>query len=478
MWMRAETRTVSTPERGMRFGLAGLMLAVAAALSPAAPVAVSAAHADTYTGNNAARVSGYIKPCFGMLLDAQLRTCGYERHYRARGYEYGYYGRGSADAVVDCDRAHGGYVEEVARRIRPGGILYLKAHTRSCIASLDITHSITIIGEGYGPNQIPVLVAPDGQPCIRVSPSADHVILKNVYFSSPRGQEAACVEGADSEITIQNSEIRYQGNGAAVHLAGGRLNITENSHLIAKTRSVALAVTNATLFAENSEIATTSGGIYATLDGDSAIQGVSIQQLADWHGFERGEGATGVEVTLDSGGSILSMNDLKVLYFSQGITLDGAGEALLSHSMIARSDHGITSSLKRTRIIENTIIANEIGVDVEDGTAYIGRNQIANMRTAGILASSDGEIRAVDNEVDPNGAACPTLQWGKIEPAQRVCTPWYKGSEFDVPGDANDQFMFDDFWPRMTEVAMSQVTGTPLAPVAPVAPNTTDASRP
>ncbi len=450
-------------------GLAAVAAALALVLT-GLTCAPSPAAAQVWAGTNATRTSAYIKPCFGMLLDVQLRTCGY-RHYRSTGYLYGYYGHGAADAYVDCDRAHRGYVEDVVRRLRPGGVLHLKARNQSCIASLDIQHSITIVGEGYGPNTIPALVAPDGENCIRVGGQAEHVILKDVYLSSPRGEGAACVEAANTELTIQNSEIRYQGDNAAVHLSGGRLNLTENSHLIAKTRSDALAVNNAQLFVENSEIASTSGGIYAVLDGDSQIQGTTIQQLADWHGFERGDGATGIEINLDSGNSILSMNDLKVLYFSQGLSLDGAGEALLSHSLVARSDHGITASLNRVRVIENTIIASEIGIDVERGTAFIGRNQIANMRTAGILAESEGEIRAVDNEVDPNGGGCPTLKWGNIEPSQRVCTPWYKGSEFDVPGDADDQYMFDQFWPHMGgDVAMSNTEGTPIPPAAQTQP--------
>ena len=462
MFMRRDRQIDSRPGSGVAKGLAVTLAAMAFALASLAASVSQPAAADAYNGNNAARVSAYIKPCFGMLLDVQLRTCGY-RHYRSTGYLYGYYGRGAADAYVDCDRAHRGYIEDVVRRLRPGGVLHLKARNQSCIASLDIQHSITIIGEGYGPNTIPALVAPDGESCIHVSPSADHVIIKDVYMSSPRGEGAACIEAANTELTIQNSEIRYQGDNAAVHLDGGRLNLTESSHLIAKTRSSALAVIHAQLFAENSEIATTSGGIYAVLDGDSQIQGVSIQQLADWHGFERGDGATGMDITLDSGGSILSMNDLKVLYFSQGIALQGAGEALLSHSLVSRSDHGVTVSLDRVRLLENTVIANEIGIDVEKGTAYIARNQIANVRTAGILAESDGEIRAVDNEVDPNGGGCPTLKWGKIEPSQRTCTPWYKGSVFDVPGDAADQYLFDQFWPHMDDVAVNAPVGKPLA---------------
>ncbi|MDV6332003.1 right-handed parallel beta-helix repeat-containing protein [Asticcacaulis sp. 201] len=438
MWMRKDRQDNSRGE-ALGLGLAALLLTVALPQTAAA---------DGYQSNNAARVNATIRPCFGMLLDAQLRSCGGQRHYRNDGRYYGYRGN-RYDAVIDCDRASAGYVERVADSIRSGGVLYLKAKNRSCVASLDIKRSITIVGQGYGPQQIPVLVAPTGQNCLRISPQADKVILKDVYFSSPRGEEAACVEGAGGELTIQNSQIRYQGNNAAVHQSGGRLNLIEATHVIAKTRSVAVAVNNAALYAENSEIATTAGGLYAVLAGDSSILGVSVQQLADWHGFERGDGAIGLDIRLDSAGSILTMNDMKVLYFAEGIHLDGAGEALLSHTLISRSDHGVQSSLNRTRIIENTIISREIGINVDRGTAFIGRNKIANVRTAGILASSRGDVRAVDNQVDPNGAGCPTLKWGAIDPSERTCTPWYKGSEFDVPGDAEDQYLFDQYWPRV-----------------------------
>ena len=466
MWMRKD-RQIGAKGQGLLLGMAALLLS---AVTPQAAQA-----GDAYRGNNAARVNSTIRPCFGMLLDAQLRTCGPQRHYRQNGHYYGYRGGNRYDATIDCDRAPPGYVERVAESIRSGGVLYLKARNRSCVASLDIKRSITIIGQGYGPQQIPVLIAPTGQNCLRISPQADKVILKDVYFSSPRGEEAACIEGSGGELTLQNSQIRYQGNNAAVHQSGGRLNLIENTHIIAKTRSVAVAVNNSALYAENSEIATTAGGLYAVLDGDSSILGVSVQQLADWHGFERGDGAIGLDIKLDSAGSILTMNDMKVLYFADAIALDGAGEALLSHTLISRSDHGIVSSLNRTRIIENTIIASEIGINVERGEAFIGRNQIANIRTAGILAGSRGEIRAVDNRIDPNGAGCPTLKWGNLDPAQRTCTPWYKGSEFDVPGDADDQYLFDQYWPRLNSVAMNTTSETPYKVLG---PNTGNASKP
>ncbi len=239
MWKRSDTANMA----GRVSAKAGLVagLAFGLAMSLATLAASGSAQADPYSGNNAARVNGYIKPCFGMLLDAQLRTCGVQRHFREGGYRYGYYGS-RYDATIDCDRAPRGYVEDVVRRIRPGGVLYLKAHNRSCIATLNVTRSLTIVGQGYGPQAIPVLVAPDGQPCIRISPSAEHVIIKNAYISSPRGEGEACIDGSNTELTLQNSEVRYQGDASAVRLTGGRLNLMESSHLIAKTRTAALTV--------------------------------------------------------------------------------------------------------------------------------------------------------------------------------------------------------------------------------------------
>lgn len=429
-----------------------LLLTVAAALALLVSLILiaPAAQAQAWQGNNAARVDSTIRPCFGMLIGAELRGCGEHRHYRTDFRRYGYYGGLRGAATIDCDRASTSYIESVARSIRSYGVLYLKARNRSCVASLDISRSITIVGQGFGPNAIPVLVAPDGEPCLRVSPNADKVILKNVYISSPRAANSPCIESAGKELTLQDSMLRYQGDNAAVHVAEGRFNMS-GSHIIAKTRGVALAVQQGEIYAENSEIATTAGGVYAVLDGDSQILGVSVQQLADWHGFERGDNTVGLDIKLDSADSILTLNDMEVKYFASGIDLDGAGEALISHSLISRADHAITTSVNRLRVMENTIIANEIGIDVENGTAYVGRNQIANVRTAGMLAQAGGEIRAVDNAIDPNGEGCPTLRWGNIDPAQRVCRPWFKGSAFDVPGDAEAQYMFDQFWPHMAD---------------------------
>jgi len=457
MWKRNDHSDPSAPRA--RTGLVGMGLAVLLAL----PLLVlnSPASADPFQtrGFNDARVSASIRPCFGMLLGPEMHTCGYHHE----GSRYGYYASaGHYDATIDCDRAHPGYVEQVAAGIRDGGVLYLKARNRSCVASLVINRSITIVGEGYGGDRIPVLVAPDGEPCITIKPSAQRVILKDLYISSPRGEDSDCIVSTNAEVTLQGSEIRYQGNLAALHANGGRVNIIEGTHIIAKTRAYAVTVSKVSLLAEDSEIASTVSGIRADLNGDSDIHGVTLQQLADWHGFDRGQGGAGLDIKIIDSDAVINMNDLTIAFFPDGVLLDGGGEGLLSHSLIRGADHGVTSWLDRTRIIENTILADEIGIEVKSGTTFIGRNEIAGVRTAGLYAAAGkGDIRAVDNKVDPAGHGCEALQWGAIDPGERKCTPWYRGSEFDVPGDTADQFMFDHFWPSTYYESIVSKQGTP-----------------
>ena len=63
------------------------------------------------------------------------------------------------------------------------------------------------------------------------------------------------------------------------------------------------------------------------------------------------------------------------------------------------------------------------------------------------MADSGAQIRAVENRIDPGTDGCVNLSWGNIPPAERSCTPWFEGSEFDTPLDADQQQFYADFWP-------------------------------
>lgn len=423
---------------------AALILAFAG-LSIATAPAMAQTATDSYSsGYNAARTEAMTRPCFGVLLDYQLRTCHVrpKRYYGANPYS------GRTHLTINCDTARQAYVEDMIGKMRSGGTVRLVARNRSCVASLLITKSLKIVGDNGG-SRLPVLVAPDGESCLRINPTASKVTLQDMLIVSKRGGQSACIYSSGTELTLQNSTVRYEGETAAVHVSGGRLNLL-GSFVVAKTRTVAVAVNSAVLNADQVGITSTANGLYAVLNGDSRMQGVSVQQLADWRGFERGKGAIGMEVRLDSGDAILSMDDMRVEFFADALSLSGGGEALLSRSLIDYSDHGVISRLNRLRLIDNKILSEEIAIDIDEGTGFVGGNEIARVRTAGILASSRGEVRAVDNKIDPAGEGCPTLQWGNLEPSQRTCTPWYKGSEFDTPSDATRQYLFADYWPRLS----------------------------
>ncbi|MFT3996295.1 MAG: hypothetical protein QM667_02725 [Asticcacaulis sp.] len=396
-------------------------------------------------GYNAARVEALTRPCFGVLLDYQLRTCAKQRRYYLPPYHVG-----RSTLTINCDTARQAYVEDMIRRMRSGGTVTMVARKRSCVASLSLSKSLNIIGDNGG-TRLPVLVAPDGEACLRINPGADRVVLKNMLIESRRGGGSACIYSSGSELRLISSTVRYEGDAAALDVSGGRLDM-RSSFVIAKTRTVAVDVKLARVYADQVGITSTSSGIQAVLNGDSQLQGLSVQQLADWRGFERGKGAVGMDIRLDSGDSILSMDDLRVEFFADAINISGGGEALLSRSLIDFADHGITSKLHRLRLIDNKIMASEIAVNVDDGEAFLGRNHIAKVRTAGILASPQGLIRAVDNLIDASKEDCQRLQWGSVEPALRSCTPWYKGSEFDIPADATRQAMYADYWPHLTAV--------------------------
>lgn len=450
MWMRktalkaqikGKATLLSAPLRLFRaMNITALALS-SLAFSASAFLGAAQAHIalSDYTPNYSAQQDSLLRPCFGALLSPQMRSC---HAFNPRGHLYGH-GPLRSSALIDCDRESPSLIEAKIAHVRTGGAVRFKG--RRCHVSLDLKRSIVLIGTGSGPEATQI-VARDGESCVRVDPSADKVFIENMVLISNRGGQAACVYSSNAELTLKNVTVRYEGDSAAVHIYDGRLNLI-NSNLVARTRYAALSASNVQIFAESSVIASTSDGVIATLDGDSSLQGITVLQLGDWRGFERGQNAHGMDLKLNSTDSILTLDDMHISDFADALTISGGGEALLSRTAIDGASHGISSSLNRIRIINNVIKADEIGIHVSAGTAFVGYNRVALVRTAGLLASDSGEVRAVDNRIDVDPEGCTKLKWGALDPAQRTCTPWYKGSEFDIPADS-DQAHFQNYWPN------------------------------
>ena len=442
------------PIRSVRSGMWALVLGLGlGGLSISATDASAKAAQNDYRPAYASSTDQLIQPCFGALINAKI--CG-GKTFRARGHHYGY-GRLKSSASINCDRASPSQIEAAISRVRGGGAIKLSG--KRCRISANLSRSVVLTGTGSGA-EATAIVARDGESCVRINPSAQKVFIQNLVLISSRGGQASCIHSANAELTLKNVSVRYEGDGAAVSVSGGRLNLI-NSNIVARTRAVALAVSEIVMFAESSVIASTSSGMIGSLNGDSSLQGMTFLNLGDWRGFERGEGARALEIKLSSTESILNMDDMRISDFADAIHLSGGGEALLSRTHIEGATHGIVTELKRARLINNIVEANEIGISVFGGTAFVGYNKVAMVRTAGLLVEDNGQVRAVDNKIEADRDGCETLKWGSLDPAQRTCTPWFKGSEFDTPADS-DLPMFQGFWPNNMKLVAS--LETPSAP--------------
>ncbi|WAC49586.1 hypothetical protein OVA03_06695 [Asticcacaulis sp. SL142] len=467
MWMRKAMNKLAKPALGAVSGA----LALGCVWLASGAVTRDVASAQMPMGYNAAKVEALTRPCFGVLLDPRLRSCGgYGHGYYPYRSKYGYYGS-PRTITVNCDTYRAdpnrpdAWIERQIEKLPSYSKVRFISKTRSCVMSLRLEKSIIL--EGVSTNdRIPAIVARHGSPCIRIEPSADLVVLRNISLSSQRGDNTSCISSSGKELTLEQSQVRYDGDAPAVDIDAGRFNLVDST-LVARTLTAALSIRNAELFSQNSYIATTYHGLKANLVGDSRLEGITFIQLADWHGFERGQNARAIDITLSTYKSIISLNRLQVLNFAQGLHIEGVGEGLISNSLFENTEHAIVSDLDRVRILNNFVMAREIGIDVTRGEAFIGGNKIALVRTAGMLAKDGAKIRAVDNMIDADPEGCRHLKWGDLDPSVRTCTPWYKGSEFEVPGgpvyvsgpegpeDVAESRrsailqLFDDFWPKV-----------------------------
>ena len=455
MWMRRDTHQSKGGGTKGVMSLGALALAFVMSLTP---VCVTKAAADSYTGNNAARVDSYIRPCFGVLLDPELRTCRSQTRRYDGNYGYGdFYNRFRGGVVAHFDCGEGTYgLDRLLARLPAGSTVYLRgargwrssnslseadlppayAGYSVCEVSLHLRKSIVIqpdTGPGYNEHPL-VLKAPQGENCVRIEPTADQVIIRNLTLMSTRGASQSCISASGGELTLDNSNVRYDGERSAITIDAGRFNMTD-TNLIARTEDSALEVNHASLYISNSRVASTFNGIRGDLTNDSRLLGVTVLQLGDWQGFQRGENAKAIDLSLETNRSIITIDQTKTLFYGNGLYLSGVGEALVSNSLFY-SDHAITSDLERVRILNNYIFADEIGISLERGTAYVGDNHIRLVRTAGILKKTGAQLRAVNNHIETE--KCESLTWGDIPPEQRTCTPWHKQAAFGIPGGGVD----------------------------------------
>ena len=434
-------------------------IAALAVVSLALGVAPEAAMA----GSPDAKIDQQIRPCFGLLLEPNLSTGCRVKHYRKPKPRYGTgYGpsRGRYRTWVDCDQAYPGEAGEVLDRLYEGDTLTLRSRGGgACVDSLNVTKSVTIVADGYAPTRgRPILVAPTGQPCIRIAAGVQYVVIEGLGIDALRAGSASCITGRATELALKNVVVRYDGDASALDLGESRLEAS-NVTFIGRTRQAVVKATGA-IMADNVEVAATAIGAAFEAGEDSRIRDFRVIRLGDWTGSSRSRNSAGFVLAGMNRSQLVQIEGLYVDGFSRGVYVGGGDETTLLRPVVRDSDWAVVVENADVRVLEGKLEATDVGVYVGSGTVYAADNAIAGVMRAGLFADNGAQVRARDNRVYARPGGCEALITGYFD-GKLTCQPWFEGPElFRTPRDRS-RLDFDGYWP------MAALTTTAAAPRLP-----------
>lgn len=433
------------------------------ALWAALILGVAAAAPDVAVASPDAKIDQQIRPCFGLLIQPNLshgckvryakpRPCA-RGYYRSRGrclpagggYGPGY-GGGDAQREINCDYAYPGQVSEAVARLYDGDTLTLTStNGGACVDSLNITQSITIVVRNYSPGlNNPILVAPAGQPCLRIQPGVQYVVLEGLGIEASRAGSAACITGRATEIALKNVTIRYDGDASAFDVSDSRIELSGVT-FIGRTRSAVVKATG-TIMAQDVEIAATAlGGAFET-SGDSRLRDIRITRLGDWTGSSRTRNSAGFVLSGMNRQQLVTIDGLYVDGFSRGVYIGGGDETTLLRPVVRDSDWAVTVENANLRLNEGELEATDVGLYVASGVAFAANNKIVGVMRSGIYADAGGQVRAVDNRIYARPEGCKALVSGFFD-GELTCRPWFEAPELYRTQRDRARLDYDTYWP-------------------------------
>jgi hypothetical protein len=408
-----------------------------------------------------AKIDQQIRPCFGLLIEPNLshgckvryakpKPCA-RGYYRVRGRCVaggggGGYGPGGGRYVpreINCDTAYPGQVSDTLARLYDGDTLTLtSSNGGACTESLNITQSVTIVVRDYTPTQgSPILVAPYGQPCIKIASGVGYVVLRGLSIEATRAGQNSCITGKATDLALSDVTVRYDGDGSALDVADSQIEL-RNAVFIGRTRQPVVRATGQ-LTAENVEIAATAiGGSFET-SGDSRLKDIRITRLGDWTGSSRTKNSAGFVLSGMNRQQLVQIDGLYVDGFSRGIYVGGGDETTLLRPVVRDSDWAVVVESADLRVLDGQLEAVDVGLYVDSGTLYAANNKVVGVMRAGLYAEKGAQIRARDNRVFARPGGCEALVTGYFEGAL-TCQPWYEAPEiFRTPRD-------ESYWPAPT----------------------------
>ena len=423
-----------------------------------------------------AKIDQQIRPCFGLLLEPNLsrgcrvhskkphyKPCS-QGSYRVRGRcEYG--NGGYAQREINCDYAYPGQISDTLARLYEGDVLTLTStEGGACVDSLNITQSVTIVVRNYTPSlNRPILVAPSGQPCIRIAPGVRYVVLEGLGIEALRAGQASCITGRATELALKGVTVRYDGEGSAMDVQESHVEL-QDAVFIGRTRQPVLKATGE-IMASNVEVAATAIGAAFETSGDSRMKDVRIVRLGDWTGSSRTRNSAGFVIAGMNRQQLVQIDGLYVDGFSRGVYVGGGDETVLQRPVVRDSDWAVVLENANLQIRDGDLEANDVGIYAASGVVFASNNRIHRVMRSGIYADAGGQVRSVDNRVFARPGGCEALVKGHFN-GELTCRPWFEAPEvFRTPRD-QARLDFASYWPAPTVLPAGVSSAPPQLPGA------------
>jgi hypothetical protein len=370
-----------------------------------------------------AKVESQLRPCFGVLIEPNLKDCKRVRDRWSRHDGSGYGGRDVQH--VYCDRnPNGAPIAAALKRVRSGGKIVLHARDRACTESVLITKSVWIESDSGGDRLSGVsLRPPAGKACIRVADGVRDVKLSGLTIDAGQAGAAHCIEARDTDLLITDTKIRYDGEGSAIAVERGRLRFGMGSEVRARTNRGAIDSEGAVLEIADASVRASFVGLdLVPGPGANRIQGLRMRALSDWYDQPAAERSTGA-VIRGSGEGYVEFRDSAICGYRTGLWADrGAAVAFLGDK-ICRAEIGVISEGARIRVQGADIGAGDTGIYAADGVAELFRNRIYGVTRTAVYTDKDAKLWSEDNYTYPYGRKCDELQGGFLRSGV-LCRSW------------------------------------------------------
>lgn len=386
-----------------------------------------------------AQIDQEIRPCFGALIRLQrdAARCGGERPQRPAWRPSG---GGSLD--IDCDRAYPGQIQDAIYRAWPGATVTLRSRYRPCVESITIDRPIRILAVDFSPApNRPILVAQPGQPCIKIEAGVPWVLLRGLMIESLEAGKASCVLGSATQLRLEGSIVRYDGEGSAIDVTGSMVEIADST-IIVRSRQPAVRLSGRMDIADV-DIAATASGMALETDGDSRLSRVAVIRLGDWTGTGRVKSSVGLALAGLNRQQLIQLDDVTVDGFSRGIFVGGGNEVALNRPIVRDSDWAVLLENTNLNVLDGKLQAGDVGLYAASGVMNAGNNKISGVMRAGIFAEKGAEVRARDNEVASK--ACGALKTGYFTGAL-TCKSWFDQPELFRSTADKARVNFNRFW--------------------------------